>query len=227
LPSTEFETVTQVSTSIINGENEPTSTNILLTATYAAETESNGDVNVPSPAAQSSVDSSSSETGGTYMVSQTSTTTQAVALNPNYSPSSLVTDAVTKGVCDCTKIVTITYTPVISGAAATSMASSQELQSPTSSEAKLYSMPPIEDTSSSSNSPGFSSSYPTSVETPSYPLTTSSSASNATVIYGPTNASYGTPPAPTTTFAQVNNGGSANNIKLAFLVGFLALAVLV
>jgi hypothetical protein len=65
---------------------------------------------------------------------------------------------------------------------------------------------------------------------PAYNTSLAGSAVSVTIIPGPTNttlAPYGLPPAATNTYMQITGGANANNVKLAFLIGFFALAALV
>lgn len=155
-------------------------------------------------------------------------------MNPSWpTPSYPANTAATEDTCDCTVTVTVTYMPP----ASTDVASDQESSSPATYEAPpamaaislqdSQSAPSYETTTSAAGVPGATPIY-------SMPnlntLSLTESAISVAIIPGPTNttfASYGLPPTPTSPFLQVTGGAKANNVKVAFLIGFFALAILV
>ena len=161
-------------------------------------------------------------------------------MNTNWPTSSypaVAYTSATQNTCDCTVVVTVTHFP--GAPTSTSVAST-----PDSPPSAAHEVP-----SSTAEAPGAAlfqgSQTPTGDETstpvaqypkvtalysmPVYNTTVSGSVVSVTIVPGPTNttiASYGLPPAATNSYLQVTGGAKANNVKLAFLVGFFALAAL-
>jgi uncharacterized protein YkwD len=159
-------------------------------------------------------------------------------MNPSWSESSYAAVAYTsaaQNTCDCTVVVTVTYFPTPTSVVSTpDSPSSADHETPSSTaEAPDVTSSPDSQTPTSDQTSTPAAQYPQVTalyNMPSYNTTLSGSAVSVGIIPGPTNttlASYGLPPAATNSYVQVTGGSNANNVKLAFLVGFFALAALV